>query len=815
MEQKFKSKERVSSAKKNANKKEWYKERADLLDGYGMELYTDGASGVSEYKKMQVNYDLFNNILNLSDFEYVCAPYGAKVGELPATMVNRDISSGPIKTMLGMELKRAFSWTLVATNPEATSRREQEEFGQFKEFVLSEALKPIRQKIELEKAQQAQGRELTPDEQQAIAQEIEQEMQARTPEHIKKYMQREYQDPAELQGIHLIKYLTQKCDLQRKFNNVYKHGLLSGKEIVYVGQFNGEPDAWEINPKRFNHDRSPDVQFIEKGEWATYSHRMKPSQIVSLFRNELTEEEIDRIYSSWSSHYNANFDADLFAVDERNKDYATNSSIEVVHTVWKGLRKIGFLTYMDEATGEPREMLVDETYKLNEEAGDIQVEFEWLPEVYETWKIKVADPIYVKMQPLPGQFRDMDNLGECDLPYYGICYDSMNSETTSLMDRLKVFQYYYNIVMYRLELLIASDKGKKVLMNVGAIPTSAGIDIEKWQYYFEATPFMYYDPQEEGSSYQDANTVAKVIDLSLVSDIQKYIEIAEYLRKQAGQSVGITDTVLGQIGAREAVSNTQQSLIQSSHILEMYFEMHNYVKRNVIKALLECAKVAYAESKPRKLSYVLDDMGIQMFDLDINLLDSSTLGLFVENSIKVEEAKEFIKQLAHAAMQTQKAELSDIVSIIRQDSIIESEETLKVAEERRREQDNAANQQNIEAQAEQAEKAREFERERMDHDINLAIIKEEERRKTIVAGNAIQGMSFNPDADADGDGVNDFLEIARYGVDAEVKRSKIQLEKEALEHRKNYDNEKLKNEKQKLSNDKEKIKIAKKKSNSL
>ena len=123
MKQKFQSKERASSSQKNANKKQWYKERINTLDGYGLDVYTNGDSGVSEYKKMQVNYDLFNNILNLSDFEYVCTPYGSKVGELPASMVNRDISSGPIKTMLGMELKRAFSWTIVATTPEATSRR--------------------------------------------------------------------------------------------------------------------------------------------------------------------------------------------------------------------------------------------------------------------------------------------------------------------------------------------------------------------------------------------------------------------------------------------------------------------------------------------------------------------------------------------------------------------------------------------------------------------------------------------------------------------------------------------------------------------
>lgn len=795
----IKSTERLSSGKKNANKKAWYKEQADLLDGNHYDV-SRGYGGISEYKKMKVNYDLFNNILNLEDFEYVCKPYGSEVGELPATMVNRDIVSGKIKAMLGMEMKRPFSWNIVAVNPEATTRKEQEEFGKMQDYVISEVMRPIRQKIEMQKAQEALGRQLTKEEQAQISQEIEQELQAMTPQEVKKYMQREHQDPAEVLSTQLLNYLWQKCDLKRKFNNTYKHGLLSAVGVMYVGVLNGEPEAWNVNSLRFTSDKSPDLDFIEDGEWATCEYRMSPSEIVKYFGNELKDSDIDLIYTSWSGrrgHSGNGDENDLFAIDERSQDYDDTSSIKVVHCVWKSLRKMGFLTYMDES-GIQRETTVDENYKLNKDFGDISINWEWLPEVYETWKIKVSDPIYVNMRPLPGQFKDLDNPDYCKLPYYGVIYDNMNSEPTSLMDRLKVYQYYYNIVMYRLELLLASDKGKKVLMNVGAIPASAGIDIEKWQYFFESTPFMWYDPQEEGNNYADANTIAKVIDLSLVSDIQKYIEIAEYLRNQAGRSVGITDQVEGQIGPNDAVSNTRQNLIQSSHILEMYFELHNYVKRNVMQALLETAKIAYADSKPRKLSYVLDDMSVQMFDLDIGMLDNSTLGLFVSNSAKAEEAKEIIRQLTHAALQNQKVELSDVIAVIRQEGIIEAEETLKVAELNRREYEQSIQQQQNQAQAQENEKARDFEREKHEMEKEKIILKEEQRRETVVAQAALTGMSFNPDSDTDRDGVNDFLEIAKYGVDADIKKSKQQLDREKFEHQKEVDSARIKNDEEKI-----------------
>lgn len=793
---KNKQDQRLTEAQKNANKKQWYKDQIDLLDT-GYLSYLSGYGDISEYKRMKVNYDLFNNKIDLSDFEYVCKPYGAEVGELPAKMVNRDIVSGKIKAILGMEMKRPFSWRVVATNPEATTRKEQEAFGRIREYVVNYVMQPIREQIELQYQEQLKGRKLTEEESAQIRQQMQQQIKSQTPQEVKKYMLREHQDPAEVMSQQLIEYLIQKSDIKRKFNRALKHGLLSSKSILYVGELNGEPEVWNVNPLRFNCDTSPDSEFIEDGEWATCEYRMTPSEVIKYFGDELTQSEIDSIYDYWSGNEIDSRNLDFFELDEKYNDYEDRSMIPVLHAVKKSLRKIGFLTYIDE-NGVEQEDMVDENYKLNKEAGDIKLEWEWIPEVYEGWKIKVAKSIYVKLRPIPGQFKDLDNLYHCKLPYYGVIYDNMNSEPTSLMDRLKIYQYYYNIVMYRLELLLASDKGKKVLMNINMIPDSAGMDIKKWQYFFESTPFMWYDPNEEGTSYADANTVAKAIDLSLVSDIQKYIEIAEYLRTQAGKSVGITEQVEGQIGPNEAVRNTQQSLAQSSNILEPYFELHSHVKRNVLQALIETAKVTYSQNKPKKLSYILDDMSIATLNLDMGLLDNSTLGIFVSNSAKASETLELIKQLSHAALQNQKVELSDVASIIKQNSIVEVEETLKVAEQNRRDYEQSLQQQQIEANRKEKEAERQRAREVFEEEKELIVLKEEEKRKTEIAKTALVGASFNPDKDANHNGVNDFVEIANQALNAKIQEGKLQLDKDKLNHQKEVDRAKLRNEEQKL-----------------
>ena len=123
--------------------------------------------------------------------------------------------------------------------------------------------------------------------------------------------------------------------------------------------------------------------------------------------------------------------------------------------------------------------------------------------------------------------------------------------------------------MYRLELLIASDKGKILVGNINSVPKTAGLDIEKIMYFAESTKFLWLNPNEEGNrGGSDVTNMVKEVDMSLASDIQKYINLAEYIERRCGESVGITKQMEGAIGPNEAVTNTRQNITQSSHIVQ-------------------------------------------------------------------------------------------------------------------------------------------------------------------------------------------------------------------------------------------------------
>lgn len=788
--------ERLTRKQKNADNKKYFKEKIDSLDmSLGDISYS--YNEISEEKRLRVNYDLFNNIIDVTDFEHVCKPYGAKVGALPTKMTNKDIVSGKIKAILGMESKRPFNFTVYATNPEASTRKEKKHYEMVREWTVNQIMGPIRQEVQMEYAQKMKGQKLSQEEQEKVKLEIEEEVKSRTPEEAKKYMERDHKDVAEIMTIQLLEYLQEATDARRKFNKGMKHASLGAKEIYYVGDIGNEPNFMVINPKRFTCDSSEDIDFIQNREWASCEYPMTPSMIISYFGDDLNDDNIDNIYNSWGGFHNESFDqGDLFALHSRHEDGYSLNTIPVVHGVWKGLRKIGFLTFKGK-DGSLKEKMVDETYKLKEELGDVSIEWEWIPVAYETWKIKASEPIYIKEREIPGQLKDMNTLNKCQLPYFGTYYDDTNSTPTGPMDRLKPFQYFYDILNYRFEMLAATDKGKKILMNIKGIPQSEGIDLKKWKYLMESSPMMWYNPDEEGMDpYTDANTVAKVLDLSYAGDMNKYVEMMEYVRQQAGRSIGVTDQVEGEISPDQSVRNVQQGLTQTSNILEPYFELHDHVKKHVLSALVEQAKICWQDEKYKKLSYSLDDMSQKTITLDMGLLDSSSLNLFIQNASKAEQAKQMVSQLTHAAVQNQKAELSDVATILRQDSIVQIEETLRKAERARDEREKEIEEIRNKGQQEKDKREADEAAKKHDREKELTVLKEEERRKTEFMKGTLMGASYNPDVDKDGDGENDYLELAKQSMEKEFKEKEDNREERKFQHQKSVDKEQLKQKNQ-------------------
>lgn len=761
--------QRLTQRQKESDSKQYYKEQCNYYDR-GMHRSYYGMGQYTEYYKMRINYELMNNKIDPADFEYITKPWGDEVGELPAQLTNRDIISSKVKALIGIESKRPFNWKVIAVNREATTRKEEEEFGRMRQWVISSIMTPIEQEMAAQVAMSS-NQNLSDQDIQAIQGQVQEQLKAATPESVRKYMMREHQDPAEVLGSQILTYLTYKEEIPEKFRKGCKHAAISGREVYHVGISNGEPKLTVVNPLFFDFDKSPDIDFIEEGEWATAEYRMTPSEVVGEYGEELVkeygEEVLDEIFTRQHTATNV---IDFLWTEE-------NDLVRVVHCTWKGLRKIGFLSFQDE-DGSIQERIVNESYELNPQAGDIDIRWEWIPEVHEATKI--GSDKYVRMRPVPNQFKDLDNLYVCNLPYIGAVYDNDNSESTSIVDRMRPFQYLYDIIWYRAELLMAQDKGKKALFDIGAVPRSNGISLKMHEYYLDANSYGYLNPREEGNRFdREITNLVKELDLSNTSDITKYIDLANYVEQRCGEAVGIPKQLEGQIQEREAVANVRSVVTLSTNILEEFFAKHDQVKKRVLTRMIETAKVAYSVNRPRKLTYVTDDLTSHMLTIDQELLDSSTYGIFISDSGEAYATKEMLTTLAQAALQNQMVPLSTVIKVLQAQSVQDAEEFLLLGEENMREQQLEA--QKIASQAEQEKLKMEQDHERAKWNHEMELMREEEKLKKEreLAKQAILALGFSQNADQDQNQVADIIQLLQLSLeDKKIETQKFRDKKE-------------------------------------
>ena len=807
----------MSDSAKNANGQRWYKDNIDALfkkkNNYvryedGSAYYSSKNPDRSRYDRtlnMKVNYDLYNNILNMKELSRT---FKTGVSFLDNSsnplyqedIENMDIVSNKIKVIQGLEMRRPLDLRVVAVNPDATSRREQKQLEMIQQFVHNTVMGPIERELALKKEQELAGKELSEEEIMAFNAKYDEELKTRTPEEIKEYMEREYQDPAEVQANQLLNYLKHKTRAAEKFNEGCKQAALVAHEAYCIAEHRGHPDFRVITDfTRATYDDSPEVYFFEDGEFFTYEYLWTPSQVVSFFGDDITADELKKIMSS--GYISNQFGTGFFTSDSSTGVTGNpNETISVFHATWKGFKEISILHYVDEEDPDAGilKKIVDEKYLINPDIGDILIEKEYVPESYEGYLLN--NTVYKKMRPVPGQYRDLNNLHVCKLPYYGAKYDNTNSTPTSFMDRGKPWLFYNNIVHHRLKKLMASDKGKKIALSYKSIPDTEEMSMEDFFYNAENSPYMMLDPTEEGNTYNDLNTAVRVVDLSLAGDIRAYYDISERIKQECAEAMGVSRQLEAQIEPRDGMGTTKQALVNNSYLLEPFFNMHAIIKRNVLEALLELSKIVYEKYDGEILNYVLDDMSIQMFEFDWNLLKNSTIGLFLLNDNKTFEIKDTLVQLAHAAMQNGTTDFSDIIAVIKEDSLENAEAKIKKAEKQSREREDQKLQQQQE-QLKEIEKIKEDNASKAhDREKELIILKEEEKRKTVVVQSSLLGASFNPDTDRDNDGMNDYIELAKHGLSADIAMRKQDLEERKFEKESEQTDKKLEIEKQKVKN---------------
>ena len=78
---------------------------------------------------------------------------------------------------------------------------------------------------------------------------------------------------------------------------------------------------------------------------------------------------------------------------------------------------------------------------------------------------------------------------------------------------------------------------------------------------------------------------------------------------------GISRQREGQISNRETVGGVERATLQSSHITEWLFTIHDNVKKRVLEAFLETAKIAM-RGRTKKFPFILPDHSEKIMEID-------------------------------------------------------------------------------------------------------------------------------------------------------------------------------------------------------
>lgn len=708
------------------------------------------------YKNKRINYDLYSDILDQADVERVCNPYNVIGFQTPAKMQNYPIANPKIDLLYGESIKRRFNWTVRVMNEDAISMKESDLKARFMQ-LMTEHIQ---------------------------AQEISDEKIKQDLANFEKFKSYEYQDLRERMSTHILKYLYQHQQLDTKFAKGFKDALICSEEMYQCDIIAGEPVVKKLNPLNVHVIRSGESPYIEDADIIMIVNFMSPGQIIDEYHEYLTPANIDYIERGMQSKGTSNnatpyidigrkFDVtpiayseglDIDLLSNLNSDFMNpfrfDGNIKVTKIYWRSYRKMKKVTFFDEF-GDEQVDLKDENYKPDKSRGETFEEI-WINEWWEGHKIggltnveRDDQAIYVRMKPKDVQFRRMENPSKCNPGIVGTIYNTNDNRGVSLMDRMKPYQYLYNILAYNTELMVSKNLGKIMRLDMAYIPEEWEID--KWLSFAMGMNLAVVDSFKEGNKGQATGKVAgtmqqnnPVIDMQMGDSIQLYMNMMAFIKREMGEIAGVSEARQGQIETREAVNNVNREVTQSSHITEYWFLEHDFLKLRVLETLLETAKFAWRNKRNKKIQYVLDDQSTAIFEMDGEQFNECEYGLQITDGSSSNELLTVMKQLAHAGIQTGTMVFSQLLDIYSTDSIASIRNKFTNAElEKKQREDQMFKQQEdtkkqiAQQQLEMQQKEQDFEREKwsredarlqaeLDNKITLKIIDKSDEPEEVV-----------------------------------------------------------------------------------
>ena len=679
----------------NRKNKAWRKRHLDWAESKTFFNYSLVRNSVLHKR---INYDLLQGKLHMSDLQQIINPDQIKAGYIPEKIQHYPIINSKLNVLIGEESKRLFDYRVVITNPNAVSEIE--------EAKKAEILQKITEMVQnTQQSEEEFGSEL---------------------DKMNDYYQYDWQDMREERANALLNHYWKEYNMPLIFNDGFVDALCVGEEIYQCDIVGGEPTLTRLNPCKVRVFKSGYSNRIEDADVVIIEDYWNPGRVIDTFYDVLTPK--DRKYLEEAPNNIDSSDVDSMGnIDERygfidgsqflgdpddgiyfdpmNSETSSllpfdlAGNVRVIRMYWKSRRKIKKVKFYDPLTGDENFDFYPENYVLDENSGEEEEIFY----INEAWEgTKIGSDIYVNMGPRAVQYNRLSNPSRCHFGIIGTIYTINEDKPFSMVDMMKSYNYLYDVLHDRMNKLIAKNWGKIMQLDLAKIP--AGWDVEKWVYFAKTNSLAIVDSFKESNRGLVAgglnNASSGVIDAELGNSIQMTLNLLEYIKNEMSEVVGISKQREGNIANRETVGGVERATLQSSYITEKIFLQHEDLKKRVMEAFLETAKIAL-QGRNMKFQHILSDNSIKIMDIDGDEFSECDYGLVIDNSGSAQLLQQKLDGLAQAALQSQVLNFSSIMKLYNASSLAEKQRMIEKSEQEMQQRQEQAQQQQMQMQQQQ------------------------------------------------------------------------------------------------------------------
>jgi hypothetical protein len=768
----------------------------NTMDYFSNKAYAEYVKNRDTFVK---NYDLMKGILRMEDFyqEPEVRSFTDVLSsdlELPAYVKMYSIITTPVNELVGEISKRPDTFRVKAFDDDSQSEELQFKTDTLQKYVISQAKQQILQKMAM---QGEDPSEVDPEQLEQI-----------TMEQVKDQLD-SYTSVAEKWANHILTCQKAEFNIKEKSEDAFRDLLISAREFYHIYEDNSKLgfNIEVANPKNTWFLTTPDRKWISdptgraQGAYAAGTVQvMELSEIIESIP-DLTKEEIDHLRSSLQDYGLINvresnlgnpdaipgqdsvmydtfdplvlqtrmiIESEMKENNDGLKDFLglTNNvssfgyKYVVVRSYWISKKKIGKLIYTDEM-GNEQSILVDENYKSGTIPTQQSLEWGWINEWYQGTKIG-PDIYHIKPFKL---------LNYC--PIIGTTYEVKNTEAKSLVDLMKPFQVLYNVCMNQLYKLLEKEVGKVQLMSLRHIPIPKDGDaqdaLDIWEMEARNRGVVFIDDSPENLKAPSSFNQFTALDLTRTQEIQSRYTLAQQLKTECWELVGMSRQRMGSVSASESATGTNTAMQQSYSQTEPLFIAHEYVMGQLYQAIIDAALYVESSKPESTLSYITNEGESAFVQVNGSDLKFRDLKVFLTNRPEDTQMFQELRQLSQALIQNG-GTLYDVVELYTTKSMRDMKKTFKdlrdkqVAQQQQQmqQQQQQIDQQNEQAQA-QMQQAIQMKQADQAHDDYQKELDRQSKEKIAI----IQATGFGnvESEDANANTIPDVLEMSKLTQD--------------------------------------------------